>query len=127
MTLRLVSNDQYIEFSANSSCLRSRLNQAFIDLQLSGGGKSARLEMLHHIHGWELVCYNDAYMRINSPLTINYMRLLGGIYQTFFHLERLPTDAERSEKRRQRQAKRRHQTALERRQRFKLIVSPQAC
>lgn len=93
--LRLRNEQHQLEFTSTHALFRSDLNDAFMGFQEAGFGSKAWLEVYHDCHGWNQVYFDGVFTVIGSPLTIDYIRLRSGIYQTLQKCDQWPTEEQR--------------------------------
>ncbi|WP_078083404.1 hypothetical protein [Microbulbifer mangrovi] len=120
--LKLRYAEHTAEFRAGSENLRPQLHSAFIQLAARAGEVRATLSVHHSLHGWLQVCDPEhRYPIINNPLRLNVSRLWRSVLYTLSEADTWPTDEEKSQRKLERQLKRRAEIAEARRSRFHLV------
>lgn len=119
------SRGQAIEFNADTLCLASRVNGAYLSYCQNNSCKELILEVLHSQHGWQPVYNTKGYCRtIVNPFQLDYEGLKNDIHNTLAIISTWPT---RKQLLRHTTEKRRHESnlrALERRACFRVYNNP---
>ncbi len=117
---------QTIEFSADSSILRSRINDAFLAFCQKYRPGGVILEIHHGIHGWQPVYDRQGYCKmIQNPLMIDFCGLTKDISHTLSIVNSWPSRQQRKLSEHQRRSQERETNAQLRRRTFQLIAGGQ--
>lgn len=72
LRLRFVIEDNYYEFDADAQHYPLQIINAFKAFKAQTGVHAGQLEVLHDVHGWQLICIQNSYPVIRNPEALDF-------------------------------------------------------
>lgn len=90
LKLRFIIEDDYYEFEADAQHYRLQIVNAFKAFKARTGKPAGQLEVLHDVHGWQLVCIQHCYPIIRNPEALDFDVVALAIYDTIAQVNTWP-------------------------------------